>query len=111
MPAAVRQRVGAGDVRLQHVDLSSKLCRPLEPLLSHALRRLPVRSLPPCLSQAVHDPLPPAAGQLFVVGRTDTETQLLVSWDHEERLEVHQRTSTVTPSLPDAPTFIVKCCQ
>lgn len=55
MPTAVRQRFGARDVRLQHMDHSSQLCHPFKPFLPHALSRLPVRGVPPGLTAAADD--------------------------------------------------------
>ena len=52
LPATVRQRVGTGDIWLQHVDHSSQFRHPFEPFLPHALSRLPLRGVPPGLTES-----------------------------------------------------------
>lgn len=42
LQATVRQRAGAGDIRLQRVEHGSQFCHSFEPFLPHALSRLPL---------------------------------------------------------------------
>ena len=51
LPATIRQRVGTGDIWLQHMDHSSQFRHPFEPFLPHALSRLPLRGVPPGLTE------------------------------------------------------------
>lgn len=51
MPATIRQRVGRADIWLQHMDHSSQFCYSFEPFLPHALGCLPLRGVPPGLTE------------------------------------------------------------
>lgn len=55
MPTAVRQRSGARDIWLQHMDHSSQFFHTFKPFLPHALSCLPVRGVPPGLTSRGDD--------------------------------------------------------